>query len=97
MGGAAGGTHIPCADMHCDSGCGLTIIRIHERQRSLPLPIHPSLRERQKSVVGKERPKEIDKIRQGWVKKRKARVKCENPKEKVRRRERKEEKVKNVK
>ena len=27
--GAAFGTHIPCADMQCDSGCSLTIVRIH--------------------------------------------------------------------
>ena len=27
--GAAFGTHIPCADMQCDSRCSLTIVRIH--------------------------------------------------------------------
>lgn len=50
--GSAGGTHIPCADMQCDSGCVLTIIRIHERQRSLPLPVHPALGETKDSAGG---------------------------------------------
>lgn len=49
---SVGGTHIPCADMQCDSGCVLTIIRIHERQRSLPLPIHPALGETKDSAAG---------------------------------------------
>lgn len=57
VGGSAGGTHIPCANMQCDSGCVLTIIRIHERQRSLPLPIHPSLGETKDSAEERDREK----------------------------------------
>lgn len=65
--GHAVGTNTPCSDMQCDSMCGLTIVWLHEGQRGLPLPIHPSLRKTEQECVTEE--KQTDDTAESWLKK----------------------------